>query len=84
MSEEPETEFDVLWTECHSALHIMRSFAAHLMEMSARLENAMVDFNNADWPQNLMGAGWPNENPVDQHNRIKGDDNVVPFPTGQE
>jgi len=67
MSEEPETEFDVLWTECHSALHIMRSFAAHLMEMSARLENAMVDFNTADWPQNLMG-----------------DDNVVPFPTGQE
>tara|TARA_B100001750_G_C15421895_1_gene553405 strand:+ start:822 stop:959 length:138 start_codon:yes stop_codon:yes gene_type:complete len=45
----------------------MRSFAAHLMEMSARLENAMVDFNTADWPQNLMG-----------------DDNVVPFPTGQE
>ncbi len=55
MSEEPETEFDKLWTECHSALHIMRSFAAHLMEMSARLENAMVDFNTADWPQNLMG-----------------------------
>ena len=67
MNDMGQDAIDELWEQTHTALHVMRSFASHLMEQSARLENAMVDF--APWYQELCG-------PQDE-----GGANVVPFPT---
>lgn len=67
MNDMGQDAIDELWEQTHTALHVMRSFASHLMEQSARLENAMVDF--APWYEELCGT------------QNEGGDNVVPFPT---